>query len=424
MGDLNILFLRGFYLTKAEQLKKLLSDHAVTNSDDFKEELLSAARDGVLEPWCKKRGLQLTGVNLKDTNNSLYEALVKAVTGMKEFKATDKAFIGNFAEALKEEDVKYDEESKTLKISIRPIKPTNERFDFVVMTKGGKFLANSGGIDWKDKTKNSPVSLTFNLKGMPEAEEDDAVLFVDGTERIRVIERSKPKRNFSVNGVDFNMILVRKGTFMMGATPEQKHDPSYGEMPVHQVTLSNDYYIGETMVTQALWKAIMVVHRSSFSGDQLPVGCVSWTECQVFIKRLNQLTGKTFRLPTEAEWEYAARGGNKSKYYKYAGSNNINNVGWYLSNSGYHTHPSCEREPNELGIYDMSGNVEEWCNDWYGLYSPEAQTDPQGPSRGEFRVLRGGHYRIESRGCRVSSRNYSIPSAIDDCMGFRLVLTL
>ena len=226
---------------------------------------------------------------------------------------------------------------------------------------------------------------------------------------------------FTVNGVTFTMVTVEGGTFMMGATAEQGNDADDREKPVHQVTLSS-YCIGQTEVTQALWQAVMGSNPSYFQGDlQRPVEQVSWDDCQTFITRLNELTGKAFRLPTEAEWEYAARGGNKSHGYKYAGSNDINEVAWYRDNSSM---PVATKAPNELGLYDMSGNVWEWCQDWYGSYSSNAQSNPTGPASGSNRVIRGGCWGNYARLCRVSCRSYSGPGPSDAANGLGLRLAL
>ena len=223
---------------------------------------------------------------------------------------------------------------------------------------------------------------------------------------------------FEVHGVKFTMIRVEGGTFRMGATEEM--DDSYGdEKPVHEVTLST-YYIGETEVTQALWLAVMGSNPSHFKGDNLPVESVSWKDCQQFITKLNQLTGRTFSLPTEAQWEYAARGGNKSRHTQYSGSKNIGDVAWYSSNSGYETHPVGEKLPNELGLYDMSGNVWEWCSDWYGDYSSGSQRDPAGPNSGVNRVNLGGCWFNEPRICRSSCRFSHEPSFRNSGLGLRL----
>ena len=229
---------------------------------------------------------------------------------------------------------------------------------------------------------------------------------------------SEPKV-YTVNGVSFKMIPVEGGTFTMGATAEQGSYVDSDETPTHQVTLSS-YAIGETEVMQELWEAVMGSNPSNFSGNQLPEGCVSWNDCQTFITNLNQLTGANFRLPTEAEWEFAERGGNKRSGYKYAGSNTIGNVAWYSGNSSSKTHAVAQKLPNELGLYDMSGNVYEWCQDWYGSYSSAAQTNPTGPASGSDRVLRGGSWNRTAVYCRVSFRGHGTPTLTDNCVGLRL----
>ena len=231
-------------------------------------------------------------------------------------------------------------------------------------------------------------------------------------------------RTFTVKGVSFTMVPVEGGTFTMGATSEQGINAESDEKPTHQVTLS-DYYIGETEVTQALWQAVMGDNPSYFKGDlQRPVEYVSWNDCQKFIKKLNALTGRNFRLPTEAEWEYAARGGNKSKGYKYAGSNTIGNVAWYESNSKSKTHPVKGKQANELGLYDMSGNVYEWCSDWYdsSYYSSSPTTNPTGPATGSRRVFRGGCWYDFAWICRVSNRFDLTPGFRGDYLGLRLAV--
>ncbi|MDD7095950.1 MAG: formylglycine-generating enzyme family protein [Sodaliphilus sp.] len=228
---------------------------------------------------------------------------------------------------------------------------------------------------------------------------------------------------FTVRGVSFEMVRVEGGTFRMGATSEQGSDVWDNEKPVHSVTLSG-YYIGKTEVTQALWKAVMGINPSRFKGDYLPVENVSWDDCQEFIRKLNSMTGQNFRLPTEAEWEFACRGGNNSRGYKYSGSNNLGSVAWYDGNSGNKTHPVGTKAPNELGIYDMSGNVWEWCADWYGDYSSGAQTNPTGPYGGSNRVYRGGSWNYDVGRCRSSNRDFYYPWIRDIILGLRLALSL
>ena len=219
-----------------------------------------------------------------------------------------------------------------------------------------------------------------------------------------------------------NMVYVSGGTFSMGATSEQGSDAFDDEKPTHSVTLSS-YYICKYEVTQALWRAVMGSNPSYFEGDNLPVEQVSWNDCQTFINRLNSYTGRNFRLPTEAEWEFAARGGNSSRHYKYSGSNYISDVAWYDGNSGNRTHPVGTKRPNELGLYDMSGNVFEWCSDWYGTYSSYSQNDPIGATSGSERVERGGSWFIFARDCRSSNRSSFTPGDRYYDLGLRLVLS-
>ena len=232
-------------------------------------------------------------------------------------------------------------------------------------------------------------------------------------------------KTYTVNGVTFTMVNVEGGTFTMGATPEQGDDATNFEKPAHQVTLSS-FSIGQTEVTQALWLAVMGTNPSEFTGNlQNPVEMVSWDDCQEFITRLNMLTGKSFRLPTEAEWEYAARGGNKSQGNKYAGSSNIDEVCWYTDNSDATTHAVAIKSPNELELYDMSGNVYERCQDWYYedySYISGEQINPTGPDSGTLRVMRGGSYMIDANRCRVSRRGYITPTLKRNYIGLRLAL--
>ncbi len=223
-------------------------------------------------------------------------------------------------------------------------------------------------------------------------------------------------KTYTVKGVSFKMVGVEGGTFQMGSNSD-----SYDEKPRHQVKL-NSFSIGQTEVTQELWEAVMGSNPSSFKGPKLPVEYVNWNDCQTFITKLNQLTGQQFRLPTEAEWEYAARGGNQSKGYTYSGSNNIDEVAWYDDNSGSNPHEVATKAPNELGLYDMSGNVWEWCQDWYGsdYYSSSPINNPTGPSSGSHRVIRGGSWYSNATLCRVANRNDCNPTYTNYYYGFRL----
>ena len=252
--------------------------------------------------------------------------------------------------------------------------------------------------------------VTYNYNEEPPASED---IDFDGKDQ-----------TFTVNGVSFKMIAVQGGTFTMGATSEQGSEAYDSEKPAHRVTLSS-YYIGKTEVTQELWQAVMGSNPSNFKGGRKPVEQVSWNDCQTFISKLNSLTGKKFRLPTEAEWEFAARGGIKSKGYKYSGSNTLGDVAWYDDNSGSTTHDVGTKNPNELGLYDMSGNVHEWCNDWYNsqYYSSSPSNNPTGPGSGTGRVYRGGSWSQDAWNCRSSYRNCYYPYIRYGHLGLRLCLS-
>ena len=224
------------------------------------------------------------------------------------------------------------------------------------------------------------------------------------------------------DGISIDMVRVEAGTFTMGATSEMK-DPDDDEKPTHQVTLTNDYYIGKYEVTQALWQAVMGNNPSNFKGENLPVEGVDWKDCQKFINKLNSITGKKFRLPTEVEWEYAARGGNRSRGYQYSGSNNISDVAWYNKNCKKKTHPVGSKQANELGIYDMSGNVWEWCQDLYGQYNSSSRVNPTGANSGSHGVGRGGCWSNNARGCHLSYRSDDAPDNRNLDLGLRLVLS-
>lgn len=239
----------------------------------------------------------------------------------------------------------------------------------------------------------------------------------------------------SVGDVDYEMVKVEAGKFTMGTKIDEAYasDDLNDESPAHQVTLTSNYFIGKTEVTQALWKAVMDNNPSEFKGDNLPVENVSWDDCMQFVSKLNSMTGKNFRLPTEAEWEFAAHGGSEGTRYQYSGSPTIGNVAWFDENSGACTHIVGTKQPNELGIYDMSGNVREWCFDWYDNYDEYSQLNPTGPSNGCMRVCRGGSWADEAHDCRSTSRGDSAPHGDDyveieghdfkdNYLGFRLVL--
>ena len=265
----------------------------------------------------------------------------------------------------------------------------------------------------KKSTTTTPQKTTSAAKSHSSAKPRSAPSGMSQSQKDRIIQ----------NLID-NMVYVEGGTFMMGATSEQGSDADDGEKPAHQVTLSS-FSIGRYEVTQEEWQAVMGSNPSDFKGAKRPVVYVGWDDCQAFIRKLNSISGRRFRLPTEAEWEYAARGGNRSRGYKYAGSNNLSAVAWYGDNSGDQAHEVGGKQPNELGLYDMSGNVWELCQDRFGDYSSSSQTNPTGPSSDyNSRVIRGGGWDGFVFNCRVSYRNCDdAPGFRYDAIGFRLALS-
>jgi len=232
-------------------------------------------------------------------------------------------------------------------------------------------------------------------------------------------------RHFQVGDQLIEMQRVDGGTFVMGATTEQYDREMQADKPAHLVSVST-YYIARTEVTNALWRTVMQdsLMSDGMNIDDHPVSNISWNDCQTFIARLNALTGLTFRLPTEAEWEYAARGGNKSSQYRFAGSNIIDSVAWTYTNSQNRKHGVGRLQSNELGLYDMTGNVSEWCHDWFAPYQLGTPIDPIGPDSGTMRVARGGSFDNCVSNLHLSLRNFYEEDYLSNYLGFRLAISI
>jgi len=245
-----------------------------------------------------------------------------------------------------------------------------------------------------------------------------------GAVQLKTATLRGPGKEYPLEGIfpsmrigDIELVCLDGGTFQMGDTFGVGDSD---EKPVHSVTVSA-FCIGKTEVTQAQWQGVMGSNPSNFKGNDRPVEQVSWNDVQQFLKKLNQKTGKKLRLPTEAEWEYAARsGGNQEKYAGTSNEGELGQYAWYDANSGRQTHPVGQKKPNGLGLYDMSGNVWEWCSDWYGSYSAGAQREPTGPSSGSYRVYRGGSWDGDARYARAADRNFNVPGIRYFNLGFRL----
>lgn len=249
-----------------------------------------------------------------------------------------------------------------------------------------------------------------------------AELFLSGIEEMEKYDETMKNIQIPVkNGITIDMVRVKSGRLVMGATREMGSRFN-SEIPRHEVAITENFYIGKYEVTQALWKAVMGTNPSFFKGDNLPVENVSWNECKAFITKLNRLTGKRFRLPTEAEWEYAAYGGPENQGYMFSGGNDQTKVACYAGNSNGKTKPVGSKQPNELGIYDMSGNVAEWCQDWFGKYTSGLKTNPKGPSSGTLKIYRGGSYKSDAWYVNCIYRSKANTNTKQNSIGFRLAL--
>lgn len=288
-------------------------------------------------------------------------------------------------------------------------------------------IGDAEPISSPNVTGTSEETIVVMPKGKETETSEETIIGQSEPEKEEPIVTEDEQGNliFEVKGVRFKMIKVQGGTFRMGKTTPGLLNTIFGcDDLKHKVTITKTFYIAETTVTQELWEKIMLNNPSKFTDDeQLPVEEVSWNDCIEFIKKLNTITKKTFRLPTEAEWEFAAIGGIKSNHRQYSGSNNPNDVAWYAENSGNETHPVATKKANELGLHDMSGNVYEWCNDWYDTFGANSIQDPKGPTIGQQKVLRGGSWFNASWSCDSRHRNYKKDTHKSCNVGFRLALS-
>lgn len=454
------LYINNEYCLTLEQLKGYFKRDDLKPGSRLYDELLTLQCDGMLQQWLEQGATddeqqlarQLNAMHSGLTNSELMGELVRLFTG--HGGTIDKPQASTFLDLLAVEcrangrQVSLTSSGKhqyagsidllemntplpkvQVSLAFKIKKKDNEQFNVRLMASEGKML-NSVTLSLRDHRVGATVNLDFVpvQLGMGATA---LTVTVDGEPWAALqLDVNNDRRTFIVDDMKFNMIYVKGGTFTMG---EQGRDASSDEKPAHQVTLSS-YYIGETPVTQELWQAVMGNNPSKFNGGsygidlQRPVESVSWDDCQAFIAKLNkklasQLGGRRFRLPTEAQWEFAARGGTKSKHHQYAGSDDIDAVAWYSSNSNSRTHPVAQKTANELGLFDMIGNVSEWCQDGLRTYDSSPQTDPLGPTAsGSFRVSRGGSWGSSARYCRVSYRVSNFPSDANIFRGLRLAL--
>ena len=352
----------------------------------------------------------------KVESNRTYELVVTALGGAQ-------------AEQKQKLTIRYTPSSATVLVDNKMVKGMNGVAQTTLPVGQHSFVVACDGYESEEGTvklkASAPSNLQITLTKEATATQQSTVTQPTVAQQPVVQTPVTNSDNISIpvkDDISIDMVRVEAGTFIMGATPEME-DPYDWEKPTHQVTLTNDYYIGKYEVTQALWQAVMGNNPSNFKGDNLPVSNVSWNDCQDFLIKINSITGKKFRLPSEAEWEYAARGGKKSISYQYSGSNNISDVAWYDGNSANKTHAVGTKQANELGIYDMAGNVIEWCQDWYERYNSSSQVNPTGATSGSGHVVRGGCWNYTARSCRSSYRDSYMPGFRYKYFGLRLVLS-
>ena len=447
-----ILFIDNNFCLSLTQLKEVVSRRLEPDTPLY-EELLVAYSDGVLEKWLsegntdeenliKQQLNDLSGQNISDEiylMNKLKEIIignnhnnvdVSSLLELESIKCWAKneeiiltsynsdEYNGEIDFGLLNINHDFFQRQVSFDITFKTKKKVNHTFEILLESDNGIVLFH----DKMDISKSKGMTSVISIKNIEIGKQGlNCNLSIEG----KIWKRVRISVNFSqyfVNGIIFDMVRVSGGTFMMGATEEQGSLAVINENPVHKVTLS-DYWIGRTQVTQELWEVVMGNNPSKFRGNpKRPVEYVSWYDCQIFISKLNKMTGKKFRLPTEAEWEFAARGGMNSNRFVYSGSNSIDKVAWSIDNTEKVTQPVARLNPNELGLYDMSGNVFEWCQDWFGLYNEDDQVNPTGPSEGTTRVFRGGHQMSLPGHCRVSAR-FSYGSAyLSSHIGLRLAL--
>ncbi len=451
----SILYIGNDYCHTLEQLQDCFR-HISSDQDSLYNELLTLQRDGLIAQWLeegtekeKTLAKQINHLPAELTNKELMEKMAEILTNrntsydinlssyielkdvsyaLHDSLSTEPIFkIINRGEDLniKEKDLKG---TLQLQMTFKIIKPEKETFRLNALLSLQQKTTHKAAADLC--LNNEPIGkekvIRWNIPIHLLKKEDDSYKLEvkSGGQLLFYAKLSLGIPDvFTVNGVQFKMIKVEGGSFLMGS-PTNDTDAYNGERPQHRVTL-DEFYIGETVVTQALWKAVMEGNPSCYEGDDLPVENVAWQHSdniQTFLIKLNeqlkdQLHGKNFILPTEEQWEFAARGGAKSNGYKYSGSNNIDEVAWYSGNSGSRTHPVKEvgKKPNELGIYGMSGNVWEWCRSYW-------RSDYNSAEESSSRVVRGGSWCNDAGGCRVACRVNFTPAYRCSNIGFRLVL--
>lgn len=403
-----VLYINNEHCTSIAQLKGYFSEDLTPDSDIYAD-LLDYGRYGDIAAWLLEQNEQglsskVASISTDLSDSAFYAELKGIITGV----VSDTHHLKpSFDQCFSFENIKCEGNDTEVRVcvSLKVLMCVNEEYELSVSSNWGK---RGVMVNPYRQLEGKTICNVFILHKRPGKDLGDITAMADGKVLSCLSKFSRVGDEITVDDVTFKMIHVEGGSF---------------EMDTNYIVTLSSYSIGETPVTQDLWQAVMGNNPSYFEGAQRPVESVSWHDCKEFIEKLNQKTGRTFRLPTEAEWEYAARGGKRGKSYDYAGSSKIDEVAWYRYNSGNHTHPVKQKKANELALYDMSGNVWEWCNDWFDRYKYQSLANPTGPASGLVRVIRGGSWGHDENGCRSKDRNSRTPGCRKSTIGLRLVLS-
>ena len=433
-----VLYINDCYCLSLKQLQEFFSVELIPGTPLY-EDLLIAQRDGDLAQWLAEGSAEeielsktLNDLPINIPNNELVNRLKKIFVG-----DAQKILKPHFSNYIEFQQIRCMNDDTLIEL----VENTPNHYDGTIKRSSIKNCKLRFLLDFKiikidnevfdvSFTKTHKLSLFGKSIGQIETIEMPCALLTDkllklsiDNELIATVNIRDSISVIKIGDIQFEMVHIEGGTFVMGGTSEQGDDAYSDERPIHKVTIS-DFAIGKYEVTQELWRTVMGDNPSpcEAKGAKRPVVNVSWECCQKFISKLNELTGKGFRLPTEAEWEYAARGGIHSNCYKYAGGNKVEDVAWFDSNSNGHVHDVGLKVPNELELYDMSGNVREWCHDWYNEYTKQDMINPTGNFSGIYRVTRGGCCHFNYWNCRVSRRDSAPPYGSSPYIGLRLAL--
>ena len=414
-----VLYINNEHCTSLDQLKGYFSEDTTPGSDVY-DDLIDYGRHGEIAAWLRQEGepelsSKMESIPTSLSDSSFYVHMKAVITGVKDTGPIKPSFDRCF----QFEDLICDLKETEANVSVRlkVLMSVNEDYELSVSSNWG---TRGMIVNPYSHPEGKLASFDFTLRKRPGKDIGEITVIADRKElsdNKKFSKSSDSSVEFHVGDVKFEMIHVEGGMFIMGATPEQGNDASEHEKPAHKVKVRS-FFLCKTLVTQKLWTAIMEYNPSRFKGDLRPVTNVTYKECLTFITNLNKRTGKQFRLPTEEEWEYAAKDGNREDRFKYSGGNKIDEIAWYDGNAEKVTHDVATKKANRLGLYDMSGNVWEWCSSNYGEYEVN-KTKNEDKNK---KVTRGGCATSMDKGCRTSRRYKCNQNYKSNYLGFRLAI--